>query len=90
MGGVQTYALLCERMLGRAPTEVRLLHLREPIMITAVATPQTLRGQRQRTTAVWDAIARACAKDDFRPRTGPLCNYCNFKPLCPAFGAKAG
>ena len=36
MGGVQTYALLCERILGRAPAEVRLLHLRDPLVITAV------------------------------------------------------
>ena len=30
MGGVQTYALLCESLLGRAPAEVRLLYLRQP------------------------------------------------------------
>ncbi len=87
MGGVQIYALLCERVLGRAPAEVKLLHLRDPLMITATATPQTLRGQRNRTTAVWGAITRACANEDFRPKPGPLCNYCHFKPTCPAFGA---
>jgi putative RecB family exonuclease len=87
MGGVQTYALLCEKLLGRAPVEVRLLHLREPVVLSAVATPQTLRGQEQRTVAVWTAIERACATGDFRPKTGPLCNFCHFKPECPAFGA---
>src|ERR1700739_586219 len=40
LGGVQTYALLCESMLGRAPAEVRLLYLREPLVITATATEQ--------------------------------------------------
>jgi putative RecB family exonuclease len=87
MGGVQTYALLCEKLLGRAPTEVRLLHLRDPVVISARPTPQTLRGQQQRTNAVWGAIERACATEDFRPKTGPLCNYCHFKSSCPAFGA---
>jgi putative RecB family exonuclease len=85
--GVQTYALLCERLLGRVPIQVRLLHLREPMALTADATSQTVRGQRIRTSAVWDAIERACASEDFRPRTGPLCNYCHFKPNCPAFAA---
>jgi putative RecB family exonuclease len=85
--GVQTYALLCERLLGRVPAQVKLLHLREPMAITAEATQQTVRGQRIRTTAVWSAIERACASEDFRPRVGPLCNYCNFKPTCPAFAA---
>jgi putative RecB family exonuclease len=87
MNGVQTYALLCEKLLGRAPVEVRLLHLRDPLMLSAVATPQTRRGQEQRTKAVWGAIERACANDDFRPKPGPLCDYCHFKPVCPAFGA---
>ena len=85
--GVQTYALLCERLLGRAPVQVRLFHLREPVVITAQATMQTIRGQDKRTTAVWHAISRACDKEDFRPRVGPLCNYCHFKPNCPAFAA---
>jgi putative RecB family exonuclease len=87
MGGVQTYALLCERILGRAPTEVRLLHLRDPLVITAIPTPQTLRGQQLRTSAVWDAIERACVTEDFRPKVGPLCQFCHFKPTCPAFNA---
>ena len=87
LGGVQTYALLCEKLLGRAPVEVRLLHLREPVAISAVATPQTIRGQQRRTSAVWNAIERACANEDFRPKVGPLCNFCHFKPSCPAFNA---
>jgi putative RecB family exonuclease len=87
LSGVQTYALLCEKVLGRAPVEVRLLHLRDPVVISARATPQTLRGQSQRTAAVWGAIERACATEDFRPKTGPLCDFCHFKPECPAFGA---
>jgi putative RecB family exonuclease len=87
MGGVQTYALLCEQVLGRAPAAVRLLHLRDPVAITAVATPQTIRGQQRRTSAVWNAIERACVTEDFRPKVGPLCNFCHFKPSCPAFNA---
>jgi len=87
MGGVHIYALLCHRLLGRSPAEVRLLYLREPVAISAVPTPQVLRGQEKRTAAVWGAIERACAAEDFRPRTGPLCRFCHFKPVCPAFGA---
>jgi putative RecB family exonuclease len=85
--GVQTYALLCESAFGRAPAEVRLLHLREPVSISSAATEQTIRGQRRRTAAVWTAIGRACDAEDFRPHVGPLCNHCAFKPSCPAFAA---
>ncbi len=85
--GVQTYALLCESAFGQPPSEVRLLHLREPVAISSAATEQTIRGQRRRTAAVWTAIARACDAEDFRPQVGPLCNHCAFKPSCPAFAA---
>jgi fido (protein-threonine AMPylation protein) len=39
-----------------------------------------------RTTAVFKAVERACLTGDFRPRQGPLCNYCSFQAWCPAFG----
>ena len=68
--------------------EVRLLHLRDPLVITAVPSPQTIRGQRQRTVAVWQAIERACAAGDFRPRPSPLCRFCNFQSLCPVYGGQ--
>jgi len=87
LGGVQTYALLCESMLGRAPAAVRLLYLRDPVAITAVASEQSIRGQRKRAVAVWTAIERACDTEDFRPHVGPLCGYCNFRASCPAFAA---
>ena len=87
MGGVQTYALLCESLLGRAPAEVRLLYLRQPVAISSVASEQTIRGQRKRAMAVWTAIERACDTEDFRPHVGPLCDHCHFKTSCPAFAA---
>lgn len=86
LAGVHLYALLCERVLGRAPAAVHLLHLRDPLDITAVPTSQKLRGQHQRTVAIWRAIERACAAEDFRPRPSPLCGSCSFKEFCPAFG----
>jgi putative RecB family exonuclease len=84
--GVHLYALLCEQALGRAPARVQLMHLREPLTITAVPSPQTLRGQQRRTLAVWHAIERACERDDFQPRPSSLCRYCAFQAFCPAFG----
>ncbi|HXQ19506.1 MAG TPA: PD-(D/E)XK nuclease family protein [Acidimicrobiales bacterium] len=87
--GVHIYALLCEAALGRAPVEVKLLHLRDPVSITAVPSEQSMRGQARRTTAVWSAIERACATEDFRPRPSGLCRFCNFQSICPAFAGDA-
>jgi putative RecB family exonuclease len=86
LAGVQFYALLCEQVLGRRPSRVRLLYLRDPLSIEAVPTEQSLRGLRQRTTAIWSAIEQACRTEDFRPKPSALCSWCSFKTWCPAYG----
>jgi putative RecB family exonuclease len=84
--GVNIYALLCQEVFGRRPVQVKLLHLKEPTSIIAEPSDQALRGQRQKAVAVWSAIEQACEKEDFRPRPSRLCDYCDFKSFCPAFG----
>jgi putative RecB family exonuclease len=86
LSAVHTYALLCERVLGRRPSRVKLLYLRDRLTIEAVPSEQSTRGTGIRTTAVWSAISRACDRDDFRPSVSGLCSYCSFRHLCPAVG----
>lgn len=86
LSGVHTYALLCERMLGRRPVRVQLFYLQKPEMIIAEATEQSVGGVQRRTTALWNAICRSCSRDDFRPSPSRLCDWCAFKAYCPAFG----
>jgi putative RecB family exonuclease len=86
LSGVQMYALMCEAELGRRPSVVRLLYLRDRIVISAVPTDQAMRGTRQRALGVWSAIERACREDDFRPNPSSLCRFCAFQAHCPAFG----
>ncbi len=86
LGGVHFYAYLCERALGRRPAQVQLLYLSEPLAIVATPSDQSTRGLQQRSKAVWDAIERACATEDFRPKRSALCDYCSFRRYCPAFG----
>lgn len=86
LGGVHFYAFLCEKGLGERPARVQLLYLREPVAIVATPSDQSIRGLRQRSAAVWNAIERACRTEDFRPRPSALCGFCAFKPYCPAHG----
>lgn len=86
LAGVHMYALLCEQMLGRRPGRVQLLYLSKPEAIIAEPTEQSVTGVARRTSAIWSAIERACATEDFRPSPGPLCTYCAFQPYCPAYG----
>lgn len=84
--GVHFYAFLCEQVLGRRPDRIQLLHLREPLVISAVPSEQSIRGMRLQTSAVWSAVESACRKEDFRPKPGRLCGSCSFHEFCPAVG----
>jgi putative RecB family exonuclease len=86
LGGVHFYSFLCESVLGLRPAAIRLMYLRTGETITATPSAQSTRFITTRTTAVWKAVERACTNDDFRPRSGPLCNSCAFKTWCPEFG----
>lgn len=86
LGGVHVYSLLCEELFGRRPARIQLLHLHEPLVITAVPTDQSTRGVRMRVGALWQAVALACEREDFRPKPGPLCSWCSFQRWCPSFG----
>ena len=84
--GVHFYAFLCERVLGRRPARVQLLHLREPIAISTVPSDQSIRGLQQQTVAIWAAVEQACRREDFRPKPGRLCDFCAYHEYCPAVG----
>ncbi len=86
MDGVNVYASMCEELFGRRPAKVQLLYLRDPVAVTAVPTEATLRGMNNKVEAVWQAVERACATEDFRPKPSRLCDWCGFRPHCPAHG----
>jgi putative RecB family exonuclease len=87
LGGVHFYAFLCQQVLGRIPVKVQLIYLGgEPQVITTTPSEQSVRGMKLRIGAVWNAVERACERDDFRPRPSALCNWCAFVSYCPAHG----
>ena len=86
LGGVQFYAFLCEQVLGRRPVAVKLLYLQEPMSISTVPSEQSIKGLQVKTSAIWNAVEKACDREDFRPNPGKLCNWCSFQDFCPAKG----
>lgn len=86
LAGVHMYALMVEQLLGKRPIRVQLLYLSRPEAIIAIPSDQTVTGVARKTQALWNAIQSSCARDDFRPRPGPLCEWCTYQAYCPAFG----
>ena len=83
---ISRYAAMVQQVLGRRPVRVQLLYLSKPEAIITSPSDASVTGVMRKTDALWSAITRACAKDDFRPHPGFLCNYCAYKPYCPAYG----
>ena len=83
LSGVHIYSLLCEELLGRRPRTVQLLYLKEPLALTTTPSDRSTRGTRRTLGAVWQAVERACEREDFRPQPSRLCTYCAFQAYCP-------
>ena len=86
LAGVHFYAFLCQEVFGRRPSRIQLMYLSTGEIIEARPTLQSVQFLPRRTQAVWSAVEKACAAGEFKPRSGPLCGWCSFKPWCPAFG----
>lgn len=86
LGGVTFYALLCQELFGVLPAQVQLIYLGDGLTITTEPNEQSIRALKAKLRALWQAISMACEKEDFRPRPGPLCNWCSFHAFCPAQG----
>ena len=82
LAAVETYALLCERVLGVRPVAVRLLHLREPLVIERrVGEAEVAPSGAPNGPGLGRHRARA-RLGRFRPSPGPLCRYCAFSDRC--------
>jgi putative RecB family exonuclease len=80
------YALVLWRTRGVVPAVLQLLYLADRKKLTYSPSEPELRAVERQLMALGDAVARARESGDFQPSKGPLCGWCDFKPLCPAHG----
>ncbi len=80
------YALALWRLRGEVPRMLQLVYLGNSEVVRYVPDEDDLRGLERNLRAVWEAIERAARTGDWRPRRSRLCDWCDFRDLCPAFG----
>jgi putative RecB family exonuclease len=80
------YALVLWRAEGTLPRLLQLIYLGNGEIVRYQPDEADLRATERKVEAVWEAIERARAARDWRPRPGRLCDWCAHKPICPAFG----
>ncbi|MCP2163711.1 putative RecB family exonuclease [Goodfellowiella coeruleoviolacea] len=80
------YALVLWRLRGVVPRQLRLMYLADGQDLAYTPDEAELRRFERTLEAIWDAILRAGRTGDFRPNPSRLCDYCDHRALCPAFG----
>ncbi|MBF6463571.1 RecB family exonuclease [Nocardia beijingensis] len=80
------YALVVLRTRGLVPAQLRLLYLADEQILTYAPDEQELLRFERTLSALWAAIREAGWTGDFPPNPSRMCSFCDYKPLCPAYG----
>jgi putative RecB family exonuclease len=80
------YALVIWRLRGVIPRMLQLMYLADGEVLRYSPDEADLRATQRKLEALWQAIEKARASGDWRPRPGKLCGWCRHKALCPEFG----
>jgi putative RecB family exonuclease len=80
------YALVLWRTRGTVPHQLKLMYLSDRDTLTYRPDAVELERFERTLVAVWRAVERATARRDFRASPSRLCDWCDHRALCPAFG----
>ncbi|MDV3220130.1 PD-(D/E)XK nuclease family protein [Intrasporangium sp.] len=80
------YALVLWRLRGEIPRLLQLVYLGNGEIVRYQPDEQDLLGVERKIKALWAAIERAAELGDWRPSRSRLCDWCEHRALCPAWG----
>jgi putative RecB family exonuclease len=80
------YALVLWRTRGVVPRRLQLVYLGDGQILHYDPDETDLLATERKIRALWAAIERAAATGDWRPSPGRLCDWCDHRALCPAWG----
>ena len=80
------YALALWRIRGVIPRRLQLLYLGSGETVTLDPDEADLLAMERTLEALWTAIERAHETGDWRPNRSKLCDWCDHRALCPAWG----
>lgn len=83
------YAVMVWRETGRVPDRLQLLYLGDGGVRWYDPTEEDLRNAEAHIRSVWDQITETARSGRWLPRTSRLCDWCDHRERCPAFGGTA-
>ncbi len=82
------YALVVWRLRGVLPTLLQLMYLGDGTVVRYAPDEGELLATERKLRAIWRAVETSMERKDFRPNPGRLCDWCDHKVRCPAFGGE--
>ena len=80
------YALVIWRTRGVIPRLLQLMYLGDSRILRYSPDEGDLLALERKVLSLWEAIERATRLREFQPTPSRLCDWCDFKALCPSFG----
>ena len=81
------YALVLWKTRGVVPRRLQLMYLGgESQIVTYDPDESDLRATERKVAALWSAIRAAAERGEWRANPSRLCDWCDHKALCPAYG----
>jgi putative RecB family exonuclease len=80
------YALVLWRLRGAVPRMLQLVYLGNSEIVRYSPDEADLLGVERKLKALWKAIETAARTGDWQPSKSRLCDWCDHRALCPAWG----
>ena len=80
------YALVVWRTRGVIPTLLQLIYLGNAEMLRYRPDEADLLATERKVEALWKAIRRATETREWQPNKSRLCDWCDHRAICPAWG----
>lgn len=90
---MKVYAVLLKEQYGEDAYELRLIHVKngnKEDTRTLRVTPAMIRSTKAKMEMLWKEIEKKASTNAWNTQTGPLCSWCHFQPICPAFNKSIG
>ncbi|VEI12375.1 RecB family exonuclease [Trueperella bialowiezensis] len=68
------------------PARTQLIYLKDGRVLTYDPHPDDVAALAMEVDSIWSAIRGRIDSGVFEPSKGPLCNWCHFQDVCPAYG----
>ncbi|MEP7016898.1 MAG: PD-(D/E)XK nuclease family protein [Actinomycetota bacterium] len=80
------YALVLWRLRGTVPKMLQLVYLGNSEIVRYSPDETDLLGVERKLKALWKAIETAAQTGNWQPSKSRLCDWCDHRALCPAWG----